>query len=146
MTRPWATLGKLAEKDLDALRLEITRIDEAVRSSKEREVKLLALVQENRDRLSRPLEDGRLMGDIQVIGMFIQNLSKAINGLKSEQKLLLDRREVAELKFRETRLRIKKMESLIERDEEKISKKQNIEEQRALDAAGLARFNRAVCK
>jgi flagellar export protein FliJ len=146
MKRPWATLAKLAEKDLDGLRLEIARIDEAYRTSKERESRLLALVKENRDRMSRPLIDGRMMGDVQVIGMFIENLSRAINGLRSEQKLLIERRGVVQLKFRETRIKVKKMESLLERDEKEIQKKQDVLDQKASDAVGLAQFIRLANK
>lgn len=144
--KPWGTLAKLAERDLDILRREMTRIEEAIRISREREAKFLALVQENRDRLNRPLTDGRLMADIQVIGMFIQNLSNVINGIRSEQQLLLEKKEVAALQFREARRKVKKMESLMDREDRKVQEKQNVKEQKAMDAAGLARFNRVSSK
>ena len=134
-------LARLAENKVQAALHHLAEVQKALAKNEHQKTQIAQLKQDYVQRLSALTVDKGLT-QAQELRKFIQNL------LTMEEKVLLEQQAIeqklmaARAALQDVQMEKRKMESLVERSEAKAAKAQSIVEQRALDAAGLARFNR----
>lgn len=99
-----------------------------------------ALLQENAVRLKSP-EKRLQMSDIRVINVFMTNLSIALQSIEREKLVLLEHRRRQADTYLKARREEQKMESLQEREDERVRNNRAIADIKQMDAAAIQRFN-----
>jgi flagellar export protein FliJ len=134
-------LARLAENKVQAALHKIAEVQKALAKNEHQKKQIAQLKQDYTQRLAALTVDKGLT-QAQELRKFIQNLLVMEEKVLLEQQSIEQKLGVAQTALQEAQLEKRKMESLVERSEAKAAKAQSIVEQRALDAAGLARFNR----
>ena len=112
----------------------LAKLDERLEQLKELRVDYL-------ERL-RSLQLDKGLSEAQNLRRFIKNLLDMEDRLKAERESIEGRLAQAMSDLAKARIEQKKMESLHERQTTRDMKAEEEKEQRAMDAAGIARFNR----
>jgi flagellar export protein FliJ len=112
----------------------LAKLDERLEQLKELRVDYL-------ERL-RSLQLDKGLSEAQNLRRFIKNLLDMEDRLKAERESIEGRLAQAMSDLAKARIEQKKMESLLERQTTRDMKAEEEKEQRAMDAAGIARFNR----
>jgi flagellar export protein FliJ len=138
------SLGLLARLSDGKVQASIHRIAELQ--------KALAKIESQRDQVTHLKDDylkrlsdltvDKGLAQAQELRKFIQNLIAMEEKIVLDQKAAEERIAMAQTGLQDAQLEKRKMESLVERQEVKAAKARSIVEQRALDAAGVSRFNR----
>ena len=139
MSRAWSVLAKLSDKKMQELRAQAREVENAIEVSLSRQARFTLMIKENVARLNGSVGPV-VMADVHVIGNFIQSLSLVLQGLKAEHALLEDRKNNLQESIQEAYREIKKMEALLEREEEKKQDELEKKEQKVLNEAGIQRF------
>jgi flagellar export protein FliJ len=139
MSKAWSVLAKLSDKKMQELRAQAREVENAIEVSLSRQARFTLMIKENVARLNGSVGPV-VMADVHVIGNFIQSLSLVLQGLKAEHALLEDRKNNLQESIQETYREIKKMEALLEREEEKKQDELEKKEQKVLNEAGIQRF------
>jgi flagellar export protein FliJ len=134
-------LARLAENKVQAALHHLAEVQKALAKNEHQKMQIAKLKQDYAQRLSALTVDKGLT-QAQELRKFIQNLLTMEEKVLLEQKAIEQKLSAAQGALQEAQLEKRKMESLVERSEAKAVKAQSIVDQRALDAAGLARFNR----
>ena len=134
-------LARLAENKVQAGLQQLAEVQKTLAKNEHQKKQIAQLKQDYAQRLSALTVDKGLT-QAQELRKFIQNLLTMEEKLLLEQQVIEQKLAAAQAALQEAQLEKRKMESLVERNEAKAAKAQSIVEQRALDAAGLARFNR----
>jgi flagellar export protein FliJ len=134
-------LARLAENKVQAGLHQLAEVQKTLAKNEHQKKQIAQLKQDYAQRLSALTVDKGLT-QAQELRKFIQNLLTMEEKLLLEQQVIEQKLAAAQAALQEAQLEKRKMESLVERNEAKAAKAQSIVEQRALDAAGLARFNR----
>ncbi|CAM8656545.1 flagell_FliJ, flagellar export protein FliJ [Burkholderiales bacterium] len=140
MSKPWEILGKLAEKKSEDARRTLAQIDDLIQRLEQRRMQVGALLQENAVRLKSP-EKRLQMSDIRVINVFMTNLSIALQSIEREKLVLLEHRRRQADTYLKARREEQKMESLQEREDERVRNNRAIADIKQMDAAAIQRFN-----
>ena len=141
MSRAWKVLGRLAETKVEEQRQELQKINLALTQLEQRKTQIMFLIAENQARLTEKRK-GCSMNEIQVITRFITSLGGALQGTQVEMEIVQQKRNLAFEKLEEARKEELKMDSLMEREETRRLKERELKEQKAMDAAAIALFNR----
>ena len=139
MSKAWSVLAKLSDKKMQELRAQAREVESAIEVSLSRQARFTLMIKENVARLNGSVGPV-VMADVHVIGNFIQSLSLVLQGLKAEHALLEERKNNLQESIQETYREIKKMEALLEREDEKKQDKLEKKEQKVLNEAGIQRF------
>ena len=145
MSKAWSVLAKLAEKKMQELQAQVREAEAAIEVSLSRQARFTLMIQENVVRLNgkgSPV----VMADVHVIGNFIQSLSVVLQGLKAEHALLEERKKGLQESIQEAFLEVKKMEALLEREQDKKQDELEKTEQKVLNDAGIRRFVQTLSK
>jgi flagellar export protein FliJ len=134
-------LARLAENKVQAALHHLAEVQKALAENEHQKKQITQLKEDYAQRLSALTVDKGLT-QAQELRKFIQNLLTMEEKVLLEQQAIEQKLSAAQGALQEAQLEKRKMESLVERSEAKAAKAQSIVEQRALDAAGLARFNR----
>lgn len=141
--RSLGLLARLAENKVQASLHRMTELQKAQEKIDAQREQLLKLKSEYCQQLAALTIDKGLV-QAQGLRRFIQNLLALEERLNLETQSLLEKKASAQQALTEAQLQKRKMESLVERQEVKTAKEKSIVDQRALDAAGIARFNRKL--
>ena len=139
MSKAWSVLAKLSDKKMQELRAQAREVENAIEVSLSRQARFTLMIKENVARLNGSVGPV-VMADVHVIGNFIQSLSLVLQGLKAEHTLLEDRKNNLQESIQVAYREIKKMEALLEREEEKKQDELEKKEQKVLNEAGIQRF------
>lgn len=145
MSKAWSVLAKLADKKMQELQAQVREAEAAIEVSLSRQARFTLMIQENVARLNgkgSPV----VMADVHVIGNFIQSLSIVLQGLKAEHALLEERKKGLQESIQEAFREVKKMEALLEREQDKKQDELEKKEQKVLNEAGIRRFVHASSK
>lgn len=134
-------LARLAENKIQAALHQIAEVQKARAKNEHQQNQITQLKQDYAQRLAALTVD-RGLTQAQELRKFIQNLLTMEEKVLLEQQSIEQKLGVAQTVLQQAQLEKRKMESLVERSEAKAAKAQSIVEQRALDAAGLARYTR----
>lgn len=140
-SRSLGLLARLAENKVQASMHRITELQKAQAKIDTQREQLVKLKDDYSQQLAALTIDKGL-AQAQGLRRFIQNLLALEERLDIEAQSLLEKAEAAQQALRDAQLQKRKMESLVERQEVKTAKEKSIVDQRALDAVGIARFNR----
>ena len=140
-TRSLGLLARLAENKVQASLHRIAELKKAQAKIDTQKQQLLSMKEDYTQQLTALTIDKGL-AQAQGLRKFIQNLLSLEERLDLEAQGLAKKLEEAQQSLRDAQLQKRKMESLVERQELKIAKEKSIVDQRALDAVGIARFNR----
>jgi flagellar export protein FliJ len=140
-SRSLGLLARLAENKVQASMHRITELQKAQAKIDAQREQLVKLKDDYSQQLAALTIDKGLV-QAQGLRRFIQNLLALEERLDIEAQSLLEKAEAAQQALRDAQLQKRKMESLVERQEVKTAKEKSIVDQRALDAVGIARFNR----
>jgi flagellar export protein FliJ len=145
VSKAWSVLAKLADKKMQELQAQVREAEAAIEVSLSRQARFTLMIQENVARLNgkgSPV----VMADVHVIGNFIQSLSVVLQGLKAEHALLEERKKGLQESIQEAFREVKKMEALLEREQDKKKDELDKKEQKVLNEAGIRRFVQASSK
>lgn len=143
MSKAWKVLGRLAENKVQKRRQELQQINQAIQQLEFRKAQILLLMSENRSRLESK-KQGCSMSEIQVITRFITNLGGALRGTDQEIEIFTQKKVLASKELHLATREEQKMDSLLERDVMRQEKAAQLAEQKQLDAAGIAIFNKNI--
>ena len=136
-------LVRLAENKVKGVLHRIGEIKSMLAKLDQRLAQLTELRVDYYERL-RSLQLDKGLSEAQNLRRFIKNLLEMEERLKTERESIEARLAQAMTDLRAAQLEQKKMESLLERQTNREAKASEEKEQRAMDAAGIARFNRQV--
>lgn len=143
MSKAWKVLGRLAENKVQKRRQELQQINQTIQQLEFRKAQILLLMSENRSRLESK-KQGCSMSEIQVITRFITNLGGALRGTDQEIEIFTQKKALASKELHLATREEHKMGSLLERDVMRQEKAAQLAEQKQLDAAGIAIFNKNI--
>lgn len=140
-TRSLGLLARLAENKVQASLHRMAELKKAQARIDTQKQQLLSMKEDyTRQLMALTIDKG--LAQAQGLRKFIQNLLSLEERLDLEAQGLEKKLEEAQQSLRDAQLQKRKMESLVERQALKIAKEKSIVDQRALDAVGIARFNR----
>ena len=134
-------LVRLAENKVKGVLHRVGEIKNMLTKLDERLAQLTELRVDYYERL-RSLQLDKGLSEAQNLRRFIKNLLDMEDRLKAERESIEGRLAQAMSDLRAAQVEQKKMESLLERQTSREEKAKEEKEQRAMDAAGIARFNR----
>ena len=134
-------LVRLAENKVKGVLHRIGEIKAMLKKMDERQAQVQELKEDYLNRLKQVQLDKGL-AEAQNLRSFIKSLLEMDDRLKAERQSIQARHDEAMTDVRAAQLEQKKMESLLERQTNREAKASEEKEQRAMDAAGIARFNR----
>lgn len=134
-------LVRLAENKVKAVLHRIGEIKAMLKKMDERQAQVKDLKEDYLNRLKQVHLDKGLV-EAQNLRSFIKSLLEMEDRLTLERQSIQARLDQAMTELRGAQVEQKKMESLLERQTNRESKAQEKKDQRAMDAAGIARFNR----
>ena len=134
-------LVRLAENKVKGVLHRVGEIKNMLAKLDERLEQLKELRVDYLERL-RSLQLDKGLSEAQNLRRFIKNLLDMEDRLKAERESIEGRLAQAMSDLAKARIEQKKMESLFERQTTRDMKAEEEKEQRAMDAAGIARFNR----
>ena len=134
-------LVRLAENKVKAVLHRIGEIRAMLKKMDERQAQVKELKEDYLNRLRQVHLDKGLV-EAQNLRSFIKSLLEMEDRLTLERQSIQARLDQAMTELRGAQVEQKKMESLLERQTNRESKAQEKKDQRAMDAAGIARFNR----
>ena len=142
-SRALPLLVRLAENKVKGVLHRVGEIKNMLAKLDERLEQLTELRVDYLERL-RSLQLDKGLSEAQNLRRFIKNLLDMEDRLKAERESIEGRLTQAMSDLAKARVEQKKMESLLERQTTREMKAEEEKEQRAMDAAGIARFNRQV--
>ena len=134
-------LVRLAENKVSGVLHRVGEIKNMLTKLEERLLQLKELRNDYTERL-RSLQLDKGLSEAQNLRRFIKSLLDMEDRLKAERESIEGRLAQAMSDLAQARLDQKKMQSLLERQSSRQAKADEEKEQRAMDAAGIARFNR----
>ena len=134
-------LVRLAENKVKAVLHRIGEIKAMLKKMDEREAQVKELKDDYLNRLKQVQLDKGL-AEAQNLRSFIKSLLEMEDRLTLERQSIQARLDQAMTDLRAAQLEQKKMESLLERHTTRENKAREEKDQRAMDAAAIARFNR----
>ncbi|MFZ8975315.1 MAG: flagellar export protein FliJ [Pseudomonadales bacterium] len=140
-SRALPLLVRLAENKVKGVLHRVGEIKNMLAKLDERLEQLKELRVDYLERL-RSLQLDKGLSEAQNLRRFIKNLLDMEDRLKAERESIEGRLAQAMSDLAKARIEQKKMESLLERQTTRDMKAEEEKEQRAMDAAGIARFNR----
>ena len=140
-SRALPLLVRLAENKFKGVLHRVGEIKNMLAKLDERLEQLKELRVDYLERL-RSLQLDKGLSEAQNLRRFIKNLLDMEDRLKAERESIEGRLAQAMSDLAKARIEQKKMESLLERQTTRDMKAEEEKEQRAMDAAGIARFNR----
>ncbi|MFZ9759344.1 MAG: flagellar export protein FliJ [Burkholderiaceae bacterium] len=140
-SRALPLLVRLAENKVKGVLHRVGEIKNMLAKLDERLEQLKELRVDYLERL-RSLQLDKGLSEAQNLRRFIKNLLDMEDRLKAERESIKGRLAQAMSDLAKARIEQKKMESLLERQNTRDMKAEEEKEQRAMDAAGIARFNR----
>ncbi|MGA1043574.1 MAG: flagellar export protein FliJ [Burkholderiaceae bacterium] len=140
-SRALPLLVRLAENRVKGVLHRVGEIKNMLAKLDERLEQLKELRVDYLERL-RSLQLDKGLSEAQNLRRFIKNLLDMEDRLKAERESIEGRLAQAMSDLAKARIEQKKMESLLERQTTRDMKAEEEKEQRAMDAAGIARFNR----
>ena len=140
-SRALPLLLRLAENKVKGVLHRVGEIKNMLAKLDERLEQLKELRVDYLERL-RSLQLDKGLSEAQNLRRFIKNLLDMEDRLKAERESIEGRLAQAMSDLAKARIEQKKMESLLERQTTRDMKAEEEKEQRAMDAAGIARFNR----
>jgi flagellar export protein FliJ len=139
--RALSLLVRLAENKVKAVLHRIGEIKAMLKKMDERQAQVKELKEDYLNRLKQVQLDKGL-AEAQNLRSFIKSLLEMEDRLTLERQSIQARLDQAMTDLRAAQLEQKKMESLLERHTTRETKAREEKDQRAMDAAGIARFNR----
>ncbi|MEK9812207.1 MAG: flagellar export protein FliJ [Bordetella sp.] len=140
-SRTLPLLVRLAENKVKAVLHRIGEVKAMLEKLDDRQRQVKELKKDYLNRLKQVQIDKGLV-EAQNLRSFIKNLLEMEDRLKAERQSIQARLDQAMTELRTAQVEQKKMESLLERQTNREVKAQEKKDQRAMDAAGIARFNR----
>lgn len=140
-SRALPLLVRLAENKVKGVLHRVGEIKNMLAKLDERLEQLKELRVDYLERL-RSLQLDKGLSEAQNLRRFIKNLLDMEDRLKAERESIEGRLAQAMSDLAKARIEQKKTESLLERQTTRDMKAEEEKEQRAMDAAGIARFNR----
>ncbi len=134
-------LVRLAENKVKGVLHRIGEIKNMLAKLNERQRQVVELRNDYLGRL-RKVHVDKGLSEAQNLRKFIKNLLEMEERVKAECESVEARLALAMADLRKAQLEQKKMESLLERHTTRETKAQEKKDERAMDAAGIARFNR----
>jgi flagellar export protein FliJ len=140
-SRALPLLVRLAENKVKAVLHRIGEVKAMLKKLDDRQSQVKELKEDYLNRLKQVQIDKGLV-EAQNLRSFIKSLLEMEDRLKAERQSIQTRLDQAMTELRTAQVEQKKMESLLERQTNREAKAQEKKDQRAMDAAGIARFNR----
>lgn len=140
-SRALPLLVRLAENKVKAVLHRIGEVKAMLKKLDDRQSQVKELKEDYLNRLKQVQIDKGLV-EAQNLRSFIKNLLEVEDRLKAERQSIQARLDQAMTELRTAQVEQKKMESLLERQTNREVKAQEEKDQRAMDAAGITRFNR----
>ncbi len=144
-SRALTLLVRLAENKVKAVLHRISEVKAMLKKLDDRQSQVRELREDYLNRLKQVQIDKGLV-EAQNLRSFIKNLLELEDRLNAERQSIQARLDQAMTELRTAQVEQKKMESLLERQTNREAKAQEKKDQRAMDAAGIARFNRQPVK
>jgi flagellar export protein FliJ len=139
-TKGVGLLARLAENKVQGVTQRLSALQASQQKLDTRKAQVSSLKSDYQRQL-HTIDADKGLAQVQAIRRFILNLLEMEARLDLEQQSLTTQLDNAKQLLLDAQVGQKKMESLVERQDVELARKRSLTEQRAMDAAAIARFN-----
>ncbi len=142
MTQAWRVLSEKRAQEVTKAQVVVATCVAKKKTIEEQMEKLDELISEYSKELFRAKKDGLAdVGASNLRRQFIAEVQQARDGLNHENSMLEIDLRVAREALQETRLEEMKAKKMLERDQERTEKNNNLQERKDFEATALNQFN-----